>query len=68
MDNAAKLLGVQGQALRARLQSVKDDLLKINKTGTEMEGNTTDDGEEDFIDALKEEMPQVFKNIEGTAD
>lgn len=57
MDNAAKLLGVQGQALRERLQSAAADLKKINETGTEMEGNTTEDGEEDFIDALKEEMP-----------
>jgi len=30
-----------------------------------MEGNTTYNEEEEFIDALKEEMPEVFKNIDG---
>jgi len=30
-----------------------------------MEGNTSNQDEEEFIDALKEEMPEVFKNIEG---
>ena len=30
-----------------------------------MEGNTTHNEEDEFIDALKDEMPQVFKNIEA---
>lgn len=30
-----------------------------------MEGNTSHNEEEEFIDALKEEMPEVFKNIEA---
>lgn len=29
-----------------------------------MEGNTSHDDEDEFIDALKDEMPQVFSNIE----
>jgi hypothetical protein len=29
-----------------------------------MDGNTTHSEEDDFIEALKEEMPEVFKNIE----
>jgi len=30
-----------------------------------MDGNTTHSEEDDFIEALKEEMPEVFKNIES---
>jgi len=30
-----------------------------------MDGNTSQQEEEEFIDALKEEMPEVFKNIDG---
>jgi len=33
-----------------------------------MDGNTSHTEEEEFIDALKEEMPEVFKNIEGNFD
>ena len=29
-----------------------------------MDGNTTHNEEDEFIDALKDEMPDVFKNIE----
>jgi hypothetical protein len=29
-----------------------------------MDGNTTVNEEDEFIDALKDEMPEVFKNIE----
>jgi len=29
-----------------------------------MEGNTSTNEEEEFIDALKDEMPEVFSNIE----
>ena len=29
-----------------------------------MDGNTTNNEEDEFIDALKDEMPEVFKNIE----
>jgi hypothetical protein len=33
-----------------------------------MEGNTTVNEEDEFIDALKDEMPEVFKNIEANFD
>ena len=29
-----------------------------------MDGNTTHNEEDEFIDALKDEMPEVFKNID----
>lgn len=65
MENAAKLLGKKASQLRQRLQVAKDELNKITMCGDEMNGNTTQNEEEEFIDALKEEMPEVFKNIEG---
>jgi hypothetical protein len=30
-----------------------------------MDGNCSRNEEEEFIEALKDEMPEVFKNIEG---
>jgi hypothetical protein len=33
-----------------------------------MDGNTSHNEEEEFIDALGDEMPEVFKNIEGNFD
>jgi hypothetical protein len=30
-----------------------------------MDGNTSMNEEEEFLDALKEEMPEVFKNIDS---
>lgn len=68
MDNAAKLLGQKSANLRKRLEIAKSELNKISTCGGEMDGNTTHNEEEEFIDALKEEMPEVFKNIEGNFD
>jgi predicted nuclease with TOPRIM domain len=65
MENAAKLLGQKANQLRKRLDTAKGELEKISKCGDEMEGNTSHNEEEEFIDALKEEMPEVFKNIES---
>jgi hypothetical protein len=33
-----------------------------------MDGNCSHNEEEEFIDALKEEMPEVFKNIDFNFD
>ena len=33
-----------------------------------MDGNTSNDEEEEFINALKNEMPEVFENIETTVN
>ena len=33
-----------------------------------MDGNTSNNEEDEFIDALKDEMPEVFKNIEFNFD
>jgi hypothetical protein len=68
MENAAKLLGQKAENLRNRLEIAQGELKKISKCGVEMDGNTSHNEEEEFIDALKEEMPEVFKNIEGNFD
>lgn len=41
-------------------------LKMINKSGEEMDGNTSTNEEGEFIDAMKKEMPEVFENIETT--
>jgi hypothetical protein len=37
-------------------------------SGEEMDGNTSNNEEEEFIYALKNEMPEVFENIEVTME
>ena len=64
MENATKILNKKIAKLRERLTSTKNLLNKIHKCGDEMDGNTTVNEEDEFIDALKDEMPEVFKNIE----
>jgi DNA repair exonuclease SbcCD ATPase subunit len=54
--------------LRERLHIAKGELKKISSCGDDMDGNTSHAEEDEFIDALKEEMPEVFKNIEGNFD
>ena len=63
MANATKLLGAKAAKLRERLRIAEGELKKIGKCGEEMDGNTSMNEEEEFLDALKEEMPEVFKNI-----
>jgi len=65
IENATKLLEVKNKKLRERLDIAKTELSKINKCGDEMDGNCSRNEEEEFIEALKDEMPEVFKNIEG---
>jgi hypothetical protein len=63
MDNAIKILTKKHFKLRERLQDAKKDLTQIKNCGEDMDGNTTNNEEDEFIDALKDEMPEVFKNI-----
>lgn len=65
MENATKILNKKIAKLRERLTATKNLLQKIHKCGEEMDGNTTVNEEDEFIDALKDEMPEVFKNIES---
>ena len=68
MENATKLLDGKTKKLRDRLEAAKNELKKINKAGEDMDGNCTHNEEEEFIDALKDEMPDVFNNIQKNFD
>lgn len=68
MENAIKILNKKIAKLRERLTATKNLLGKLNNAGDEMDGNTTVNEEDEFIDALKDEMPEVFKNIEQNYD
>ena len=65
MANATKLLKAKAEKLRERLQIAEKELKKIGVCGEEMDGNTSMNEEEEFLDALKEEMPEVYKNIKA---
>ena len=64
MDNASVLLSKKVNKLRERLKAAQKVLKKITKCGEDMDGNTTHQEEDEFIDALKDEMPEVFRNID----
>ena len=55
---------IKDEKLRERLIAAQKGLKKISNCGEEMDGNTTHNEEDEFIDALKDEMPDVFKNID----
>ena len=63
IENALKLLDKKNHKLRERLTETEEALVKIQKCGEEMDGNTTHNEEDEFIDALKDEMPDVLDNI-----
>ena len=68
MANAIKLLEKKSVKLRERLEGAQTELKKIDDCGEDMDGNTSHNEEEEFIDALKDEMPEVFKNIDANFD
>lgn len=63
IDNALKIMEKKNGKLRERLAETEEALKKIQKCGDEMDGNTTHNEEDEFIDALKDEMPDVLDNI-----
>ena len=65
MDNALKLMEKKMKKLRERLQKANDELEKITESGRQMDGNTTHNEEDELIEELKLEMPDIFKDIEG---
>jgi len=52
MANAALLLEKKAESLRERLTVAQSELKKISSTGDMMDGNTTQNEEEEFLDAL----------------
>ena len=68
MANGVKIIQNKSAKLRERLEAAQAELKKINECGEDMDGNTSHNEEEEFIDALKEEMPDVFRNIDANFD
>jgi hypothetical protein len=65
MSNALSILAKKSKSMRERLVAAQEQLKKIDKCGDEMDGNCSHNEEEEFIEALKDEMPEVFKNIDS---
>lgn len=65
MDNALGLFEKRADKLRQRAVSVKAIFKKIKKAGEDMDGNHTGD-ENDFVEALQEEMPAVESEMKNT--
>jgi len=65
LDNAQKIFTRKAGKLRERLAVAENQIMQINNAGQEMDGNASNDEEDEFIDALKEEMPGVFSNIKA---
>lgn len=61
--NATNLLTKKAEKMRERLSGAKEKLKQIDECGQKMDGNTSHLDEEEFIDALKDEMPMVFNKI-----
>ena len=63
-DNALKLMKKKLDKLKERLTDYKKKLDQIAQSGREMDGNTSNNEEDEFIGALDDEMPVVFENID----
>jgi predicted nucleic acid-binding Zn-ribbon protein len=68
MGNAIKVLERKAGTLRERLVTAESELKKIDTVSEDMDGNCSNNEEEEFIDALKDEMPEVFTKIKGNFD
>jgi hypothetical protein len=66
MENSIVLQGLKAQQLSERLTQIESKLTAISKSGDEMDGNTSNTDEEEFIDALRREMPEVLENMAYT--
>jgi hypothetical protein len=64
IHNATKLLAKKSNKLRERLTAAKDMFEKITDCGNQMDGNTSTNEEEDFVEMLKDQMPEIFGNID----
>jgi hypothetical protein len=62
LKNAMGIIVQRVKQLKDRAITVQELFAKIKKAGEDMDGNHTDD-EVDFVEALKEEMPTVEKEL-----
>jgi hypothetical protein len=53
MENSIGIMDLQSQQLKERLQLIEETLKNINQIGQDMDGNTSNEEETEFIFALK---------------
>ena len=63
-DNALRLMKKKLDKVKEKLTDYKKKLEKISQSGKEMDGNTSNHEEDEFIGALDDGMPVVFENID----
>ena len=63
-DNALKLMKKKLDTVKERLTDYKKQLDQICASGKDMDGNTSNQDEDEFIGALDDEMPGVFDNMD----
>ena len=66
--NASELLRKTNSRLRERLQKAKLSLDQIVQCGDDMDGNTTNIDEEEFITELRTGLPEINKNFSKNFD
>lgn len=64
LENSTDLMALTAQQLRERLKESKKQQEKIKGSGTEMDGNTSTAEEEEFVQGLKDEMPDDLEKID----
>ena len=57
MESSINILSAKAVDLKEQLLAAKKQLKCISKSAEEMDGNTSNNEEEEFIFALKDEMP-----------
>lgn len=63
LKNGSQILEKKAAQLFDRLNMVKGSLHKIDKCTEGQDGNYSNDEEEEFIDALREEIPEVYEGV-----
>ena len=65
LSNACLILRQKAGKLRKRLTASNNQIKQMNESGNEMDGNTSTTEEDEFIEAMTQEMPNVYKNIDS---
>ena len=60
-----KLLAKKAEGLRERLEKAQNKMEKILECGEEMDGNTSDQEEDDFIKNLEKAAPTIFSGFDS---
>lgn len=63
LDNAVKLLGRKAEKLKDRIAYTRNLCSKIDKVGDELDGNTSNNDENEFIEAINDEMPSILGKL-----